>query len=161
MHFVSHISQIIILFIFADVYTVQEGSHNISIFQTFFYKIFEKFNDDLYLWKSEVIPIKKRKIFNNSLNIEHFSKKFLTEPYTYLYNTLHKSRDFLISSFESGNIFQKMWLLGKFTIMSVWELIPPIKPQPNNFLCFLKHWQKALIIPIFSTCLTVTAYKPS
>ena len=37
-----------------------------------------------------------------------FSKIFLTELYTYLYNTLCKSHDFLIPCFESGHIFQKM-----------------------------------------------------
>ena len=42
--------------------------------QAFFYKTFEKFNNDLYLWKSEVTTIKKGKIFNISLNIAHFSK---------------------------------------------------------------------------------------
>ena len=35
---------------------------------------------------------------------QHF---FLTEPHTYLYNTLCKSHGFLISCFESGIIFQK------------------------------------------------------
>ena len=40
-----------------------------------FYRIFEKFNNDLHLWKSEV-TIKKGKIFNISLNIAHFPKHF-------------------------------------------------------------------------------------
>ena len=35
--------------------------------QVFFYKIFEEFNNDLYLWRSEVTTIKKGKIFNISL----------------------------------------------------------------------------------------------
>ena len=37
-----------------------------------------------------------------------FEKKILSEPHNYLYNTLCKSRDFLISCFESGHIFQKL-----------------------------------------------------
>ena len=73
--------------------------------QAFFHKIFEKFNNDLYLWKSEVATIKKGKIFNISLNIAHFSFFFfLTEPHIYLYNTLCKSHGFFMSCFESGNI---------------------------------------------------------
>ena len=70
---------------------------------TFFYKIFEGFNNDLYLWESEVTTIKKGSISS----ISHiFQKNFLTEPHTYLYNTLLcKSLDFLISCFESGHIF--------------------------------------------------------
>ena len=36
-----------------------------------------------------------------------FPKNFLTEPHTYLYH------DFLIFFFESGHIFQNMWLFGK------------------------------------------------
>ena len=33
-------------------------------------------------------------------------KKNLTEPHIYLHNTLSKSHGFLISCFETGNIFQ-------------------------------------------------------
>ena len=39
---------------------------------------------------------------------------FLTEPYIYLRNTLCNSHGFLISCFESGNMFQEMLLLAKF-----------------------------------------------
>ena len=42
-----------------------------------------------------------------------FLKKFLTESHTYLHSTMSKSHDFLISCFESGRIFQKLWLFGK------------------------------------------------
>ena len=41
--------------------------------QAFFYKIFKKFNNDLYFHKSEARTIKKGKIFNISLNIAYFS----------------------------------------------------------------------------------------
>ena len=41
-------------------------------------------------------------------SIAHFSKTFPTEPRTYLYYTLCKYHEFLISCFESGHIFQKM-----------------------------------------------------
>ena len=41
----------------------------------FFYKIFEDFNNDLCLWKSEVTTIKNGKIFIISLNIAHIWKK--------------------------------------------------------------------------------------
>ena len=37
-----------------------------------------------------------------------FEKHFLTEPHTYLHNTLRKSYGFLISCFESGNFFRIM-----------------------------------------------------
>ena len=55
---------------------------------------------------------------------------FLTEPHTYLYNTLCKSHDFLIFCFEPGSLFQKWWLFGKihFVILlwtrsvSVWNV---------------------------------------
>ena len=39
----------------------------------------EKFNNVLYLWKSEVTTIKKGKIFNISLNIAHFSIIFFLQ----------------------------------------------------------------------------------
>ena len=42
-----------------------------------------------------------------------FQKNFLTEPHTCLYSTLCKSHDFLISCFQSGHIFSKVWLFGK------------------------------------------------
>ena len=67
--------------------------------------------------KSEFTTIKKSKIFNISLNIAHFSKIFLTEPHSYLYNILCKSHGFLISRFESGNIFLKMWLFRKIHLV--------------------------------------------
>ena len=84
-----------------------------SKLQAFFHKIFEEFNNDLYLSKSEVTTIKKCKIFNISLNIVNFWKMFLTEPHTYLYNTLCTSHDFCLSCFESGHISQKIWLFGE------------------------------------------------
>ena len=38
---------------------------------------------------------------------------FLKEGHAYLYNNLCKSHSSLISCFESGNIFKKMWIFGK------------------------------------------------
>ena len=46
-------------------------------FSHFLTKIFEEFNNDLHLWKSEVTTIKKDKMFNISLNVAHFSFLFL------------------------------------------------------------------------------------
>ena len=63
--------------------------------------------------KVRLQQLKKCKIFNISLNIVNFWKMFLTEPHTYLHNTLCKSHDFRLSYFESGHIFQKMWLFGE------------------------------------------------
>ena len=47
-------------------------------------------------------------------SISHICQK--KEPHTYLYNTLCKSHDFLISCFESGNIFKKCNFLEKFIL---------------------------------------------
>lgn len=63
--------------------------------------------------KKEFITIEKGKIFNITLDFPYFSKNFFTEPHTYLFNTLCKFHDFPIFYFESGHIFQKMWLSGK------------------------------------------------
>ena len=79
------------------------------------YKIFEEFNNYLYMWKCEVITIKKGKIFNISLNIAHFPI-ILSQHHTYLYNMLCKSHGFLISYFGSGNIFKKCDFLEKFVL---------------------------------------------
>ena len=47
-------------------------------------------------------------------SILHISYRFfLTESFTYLYNTMGKSHDFLISCFESWHTSQKIWLFGK------------------------------------------------
>ena len=45
------------------------------------------------------------------------SFSFFTEPNSYLYNTMCTSHGFLISCFEFGNIFQKMWLLEKIHLV--------------------------------------------
>ena len=58
----------------------------------FSYKIFEEFNNDLYMWKGEVTTIKKGKMFNISLNIAYLSKQiscrmsYLLLQYTAEYN---------------------------------------------------------------------------
>ena len=52
------------------------------------------------------LQLLRKAIYSILTSILHiFQKKFLTEPHTYLYNTLCKSHGFLISYFESGNIF--------------------------------------------------------
>ena len=75
--------------------------------QAFFYNIFQKFNNDLYFEKVRLQQFRKVKysILASILRIFQFS--FLTERHIYLYNKLCKSRGFLISFFESGNIFKK------------------------------------------------------
>ena len=46
-------------------------------------------------------------------SISHiFQKYFVTEPHTYLCNTLCKSHDFRISCIESGHIFQRIQLFS-------------------------------------------------
>ena len=64
-------------------------------------EIFEKFNNDLYLWKSGVKHLKKAKYSILASILDIFENIFLTEPRIYFYNTLCKSHGFLISCFES------------------------------------------------------------
>ena len=40
--------------------------------------------------------------------LDIFQNFFLTEPHTYLYNTMCKSHSFIISCFESGKTSQKI-----------------------------------------------------
>ena len=57
--------------------------------------------------KVSLQQLRKKRIFNTSLNIALFSFFFLTEPHTYLCNTPWKCHGFLISCFEYGKILQK------------------------------------------------------
>ena len=55
-------------------------------------------------------------------SILHILKIFLTEPQTNWNNTLCKSHNFLISCFESGHTFQKMWLFRKINFVILFWL---------------------------------------
>ena len=107
--------------------------------QAFFYKIFEKFNNDLYLWKSEVATIKKGKIFNISFNIAHFSFLFfLTEPHIYLYNTPCKSHGFF------------------YVLLWIWKHFKKCDFLKNFILSFFFRWGTHLFMSLFlSVCLSV------
>ena len=72
--------------------------------QAYFYKTFKEFKNDLSLWKTRKA---KYSILVSILYI--FRKIFLTELHIYLC----KSHHFLVSCFDSGHIFQKMWLFWK------------------------------------------------
>ena len=70
------------------------------------------------MWKAAVKTIKKGKIFNISIlaSTLHTKKEVLQSHIPTC--TIHcKSHDFLISCFESGHIFQKMWLFGKINFV--------------------------------------------
>ena len=70
------------------------------------------------MWKAAVKTIKKGKIFNISIlaSTLHTKKEVLQSLISTC--TIHcKSHDFLISCFESGHIFQKMWLFGKINFV--------------------------------------------
>ena len=82
--------------------------------QVFFYKIFEKLNSNLFVKKVRLEQSTKAKYSILASILHIFVLFFLTEPHIYLYNTMCKSHGFHISCFESGNIFLKMWLFGKF-----------------------------------------------
>ena len=61
-----------------------------------------------------------------------FQQNFLTEPHTYLCNTLRKSHGFLKSCFEYGKISQKRVFLEKF-ILSLFFEQDPILESFNRF----------------------------
>ena len=121
-----------LLLLLAGVYDVQERREAIifhiygkKIFtqshltqvQAYFYKTFKEFKNDLYLWKTRKA---KYPILVSTLYI--FRKNFLTELHTYLYNTLCRSHHFLVSCFDSGHIFQKMWLFWKIHfVIFLWK----------------------------------------
>ena len=108
IYFVSNISLVILVFNFCRSLCYLRKKPQ---YFTFFCKTFEEFNNDFYVWKSEVTTTKKGKIFNISPNIAHFLIKFsyrascLTVQYTvnlmiFLYfalnlETLFKICDFL------------------------------------------------------------------
>ena len=87
-HIVSNIPQVIDLFLFfADIYAIQERSHNISHLvkkilqkshltqvQAFFYTIFEEFNNGI-CEEVRLQQLKKAK-YSISAAILHFSKTF-------------------------------------------------------------------------------------
>ena len=86
--------------------------------QPSFYKIFEKFNDDLYLWKSEVTTINKGKIFNISLNMHIFLFFFLTKPCAIHFVTLMV---FLYLALNLETCFKKCYFLQNFILSFLFE----------------------------------------
>ena len=100
---------------FVDAYAMQyftfrlrksfRESHLTKV-QTFFYKTFEEFNNDSISEKVRLQQLRKAKYSILASILHIFQKKYLKELYIYLFNTLCKSHSFLISYFESGNIFK-------------------------------------------------------
>ena len=139
IYFVSNISRY--LFIFCGclcyarkkpqyfTFTVRKSftySHLTKV-HAFFYKILDKFNNDLYLWKSEITNIKKGKIFNkiNSIKKSIFLKMFLQSLIPTC--AIHcKSHYFLISfCFESAH-FSKNVIFGKIHFVILFWTRSPI-----------------------------------
>ena len=77
--------------------------------------------------KVRLLQLRKAK-YSILASISHiFQKKFLTKPHTYVNNTLCKSHDFLISCFESRQIFQEIQFFGKIHFVILFLTISQVK----------------------------------
>ena len=103
--------------------------------QAFVYKIFGSLIVFSICEKVRLQQLRKAK-YSILASISFFKNLFLQirlYNHTYLYNTVNKSHNFLMSSFESGHIFQKNATFWKNSFHQVRGLLQRLPVKLNKF----------------------------